>query len=106
MVGPVIREEQLARMEGLVDRARAAGARVLVGGKRGDVGGKGNWYEPTVVVDVDEDAEIAQTEVFGPVLAVVRYDGDDDEAIRVANNSRYGLSAYVHSRDEARACPR
>lgn len=103
MVGPVIREEQLARMEGLVDRAREAGARVLVGGKRGDVGGKGNWYEPTVVVDVDEDAEIAQTEVFGPVLTVLRYDGGDDEAVRVANNSRYGLSAYVHSGDEARA---
>ncbi len=103
LVGPIIRAEQLERIEGLVDRARADGARVLCGGKRGDRDGKGFWYEPTVVADVDENAEIAQTEVFGPVLTVIRYDGDDDEAVRVANNSRYGLSAYVQSRDEDRA---
>jgi aldehyde dehydrogenase (NAD+) len=76
---------------------------VLVGGKRGDRRGKGFWYEPTLVVDVAEDAEIAQTEVFGPVLSVIRYDGDDDEAVRVANNSRYGLSAYVQYSDAERA---
>jgi aldehyde dehydrogenase (NAD+) len=46
------------------------------------------------MADVDENAEIAQTEVFGPVLTVVKFDGDEDEAVRVANNSRYGLSAY------------
>ena len=92
------RAEQLDRIEGLVDRARADGARVLCGGKRGERNGKGFWYEPTVVADVDENAEIAQTKVFGPVLTVIRYDGDDDEAVRVANNSRYGLSAYVQSR--------
>lgn len=103
IVGPIIRAEQVDRMAGLVDRAREAGARVLVGGHRGDRGGKGFWYEPTLVVDVDENAEIAQTEVFGPVLTVVRYDGDDDEALRVANNSRYGLSGYVHSGDPERA---
>jgi aldehyde dehydrogenase (NAD+) len=102
VVGPIIRKEQVDRMEGLVDRARADGAKVLVGGKRGDRP-KGNWYEPTLVVDVDENAELAQTEVFGPVLAVVKYDGDDDEAVRVANNTRYGLSAYVQSSDEERA---
>jgi aldehyde dehydrogenase (NAD+) len=103
MVGPIIRAEQLQRIEGLVERAKAAGARVLCGGKRGDRGGKGFWYEPTVVADVDENSEIAQTEVFGPVLSVIRYEGNDDEAVRVANNSRYGLSAYVQSRDEERA---
>jgi aldehyde dehydrogenase (NAD+) len=104
-VGPVINGAQLARMEGLVDRARDAGARVLVGGRRGDspTGGKGFWYEPTLVADAEEDAEIAQTEVFGPVLTVVRYDGDDDEAVRVANNSRYGLSAYIQTPDADRA---
>ena len=102
-VGPIIRLEQLERIEGLVDRAREAGARILCGGKRGDRNGKGFWYEPTVVADVDENAEIAQNEVFGPVLSVIRYEGDDDEAVRVANNSRYGLSAYVQSRDEDRA---
>lgn len=106
VVGPIIRAEQVDRMAGLVDRAKGAGARVLCGGKRGDQGGKGGkgfWYEPTVVADVDENAEIAQTEVFGPVLTVIRYEGNDDEAVRVANNSRYGLSAYVSSRDEERA---
>lgn len=103
LVGPIIRPEQVERMAGLVDRAREAGARVLVGGERGNINGKGNWYQPTLVVDVDENAEIAQTEVFGPVLTVVRYDGDDDEAVRVANNSRYGLAAYVQSRDPQRA---
>ena len=105
VVGPVINAAQLARMEGLVDRAREAGARVLAGGRRGDspTGGKGFWYEPTVVADVGENTEIAQTEVFGPVLTVVRYDGGDDEAVRVANNSRYGLSSYIQTQDPERA---
>lgn len=103
LVGPIIRLEQLERIEGLVDRAVADGGRIVAGGKRGDRGGKGFWFEPTVVADVDENAEIAQTEVFGPVLTVIRYEGNDDEAVRVANNSKYGLSAYVQSRDEDRA---
>ena len=103
IVGPIIRRDQLDRMAGLVSRAKADGARILVGGERGDRGGKGFWYLPTVVADAHEDSEIAQTEVFGPVLTIVRYDGDDDEAIRVANNSRYGLSGYIQTRDEARA---
>jgi aldehyde dehydrogenase (NAD+) len=103
VVGPIIRLEQLERMEGLVNRAVEAGARLLCGGKRGDRGGKGFWYEPTVLADVDENSEIAQTEVFGPVLSVIRYEGDDDEAVRIANNSRYGLSGYVQSGDEERA---
>ncbi|MCW2517199.1 MAG: aldA [Mycobacterium sp.] len=103
VVGPIIRLEQLERIEGLVDRAAAAGARIVAGGKRGDCGGKGFWFEPTVVADVDENAEIAQDEVFGPVLTVIRYEGNDDEAVRVANNTRYGLSGYVQSKDEDRA---
>ncbi|WP_322759993.1 aldehyde dehydrogenase family protein [Frankia sp. Cr2] len=102
IVGPIINANQLDRIVGLVDRARSAGARVIVGGKRAEAE-KGFWYLPTVVADVDENAEIAQNEVFGPVLTVVRYDGDDDEAIRVANNSRYGLSAYVQTADPERA---
>ena len=103
VVGPIIRGEQLERIVGLVDRAKDAGARVLCGGERADRGGKGFWYQPTVLADVDENAEIAQSEVFGPVLSVIRYSGNDDEAVRVANNTRYGLSAYVQSRDEERA---
>jgi aldehyde dehydrogenase (NAD+) len=103
LVGPIIRLEQLERIEGLVQRAEKDGARILIGGKRADVNGKGFWFEPTVIVDVDENSELAQTEVFGPVLTVIKYDGDDDEAVRVANNSRYGLSGYVQSRDVKRA---
>ena len=103
VVGPIIRLEQLERIEGLVQRAEKDGARILVGGKRADVNGKGFWFEPTVIVDVDENSEIAQTEVFGPVLSVIKYEGDDDEAVRVANNTRYGLSGYVQSRDLKRA---
>ncbi|WP_433602490.1 aldehyde dehydrogenase family protein [Nocardia sp. CA-135953] len=102
-VGPIIRAEQVERIEGLVDRAVADGARLLAGGKRGDRFERGFWYEPTLLVDVDENSEIAQTEVFGPVLSVIRYEGDDNEAVRIANNSRYGLSAYVQSSDEERA---
>jgi aldehyde dehydrogenase (NAD+) len=103
VAGPIIRADQVDRIERLVDRAKAAGARVLVGGRRGNRNDKGFWYEPTLVTDVDENSELAQTEVFGPVLAVIRYDGDDDEAVRVANNSKYGLVGYIQSSDVERA---
>jgi aldehyde dehydrogenase (NAD+) len=102
VVGPIIRRGQLERMRGLVDRARADGARVVVGGQIDDRGA-GFWYPPTLVVDVDENSELAQTEVFGPVLAVLRYDGTDDEAVRIANNTPYGLSGYIQTRDLERA---
>jgi aldehyde dehydrogenase (NAD+) len=103
VAGPIIRASQVDRIEGFVERAKADGARVVVGGRRGNRGDKGFWYEPTLVTDVDENSELAQTEVFGPVLAVIRYDGDDDEAVRVANNSKYGLAAYIQSSDAERA---
>ena len=102
VVGPIIRADQVTRMDGLVKRAAEAGARVLVGGKPGDRDGKGFWYEPTLVADVDENSELAQTEVFGPVLSVLKYDGGDDEAVRIANNTKYGLSGYVQTRDVER----
>jgi aldehyde dehydrogenase (NAD+) len=85
-----------------VDRARDAGARVLAGGARGDRE-KGFWYLPTALADVDENSEIAQTEIFGPVLSIIRFEGSDDEAIRIANNSPYGLSSYVQTNDPERA---
>jgi len=101
-VGPIIRASQLDRVAGLVDRARDAGARVLAGGARGDRE-KGFWYLPTALADVDENSEIAQTEIFGPVLSIIRFEGSDDEAIRIANNSPYGLSSYVQTNDPERA---
>jgi aldehyde dehydrogenase (NAD+) len=103
MVGPIINARQVDRIAGLVDRAQQEGARVMVGGARGDRDGKGFWYLPTVLTDVNEDSELAQTEVFGPVLAVLKYRGDDNEAVRMANNSKYGLSGYVQTTDETRA---
>lgn len=102
LVGPIVRADQLDRIEAIVDRAREAGANIVVGGRRSEKG-SGFWYEPTLIVDVDENDEVAQTEIFGPVLCVIKCDGDDEEAIRIANNSKYGLSAYVQSRDLARA---
>lgn len=103
VVGPIIRAGQVDRIEGLVRRAIDGGARLIVGGKRGHRVGKGFWFEPTVLADVDEDSEIAQTEVFGPVLSVIRFDGGDDEAIRIANNTMYGLSGYIQTSDTDRA---
>jgi len=64
VVGPIIRREQLERMEGLVDRAREAGARVQAGGRRGDRGGRGFWYLPTVVADVDGFREYLQAKTI------------------------------------------
>ncbi len=102
VVGPIIRANQADRMDGLVTRARAAGARVLTGGRRASRD-KGFWYEPTLVVDVDPASELAQTEVFGPVLSIIRYDGTDNDAVRIANGTRYGLCGYIQTRDDERA---
>ncbi|MGC9542127.1 aldehyde dehydrogenase family protein [Streptomyces sp. UG1] len=98
-MGPLISEQQRDKVDGMVQRAVEAGARLVRGGKRIDPG----WfYEPTLLGYVDPDSEIAQEEVFGPVLAVIPYD-DEDDAVRIANHSKYGLSGAVHSADEERA---
>jgi acyl-CoA reductase-like NAD-dependent aldehyde dehydrogenase len=83
-----------------VEDARAKGARILTGGRRKD--GPGNWYEPTVVADADHSMKVMVDETFGPVLGVMKV-RDADEAVRMANDSRYGLSASVMSRDTKRA---
>lgn len=98
-MGPLINERQRDKVDGLVQRAVAAGATLVTGGKRLD---PGYFYAPTLLTDVDPDSEIAQEEIFGPVLVVIAFD-DDDDAVRIANNSIYGLAGAVFSRDEDRA---
>ncbi|KZS76730.1 aldehyde dehydrogenase [Mycobacterium kansasii] len=98
-LGPLINERQRDKVDGMVQRAIAAGATLVTGGKRLD---PGYFYAPTLLTNVDPDSEIAQEEVFGPVLVVIGFD-DDDHAVRIANNSIYGLAGAVFSRDQGRA---
>jgi acyl-CoA reductase-like NAD-dependent aldehyde dehydrogenase len=101
MMGPLISARQREKVAGYVDRAVADGARLVTGGHLPTQLPKGFFYEPTLVV-ADENSAIAQDELFGPVLVVLPHDGDDD-AVRVANNSIFGLSGSVLSSDRERA---
>jgi acyl-CoA reductase-like NAD-dependent aldehyde dehydrogenase len=98
-VGAMTHGPQVDIVERHVEDARAKGARVLVGGARG--GRAGNWFEPTVLADVDHDMAIMREETFGPTLPIMRV-ADADEAVRLANDSPYGLGASVFSGDAAR----
>jgi acyl-CoA reductase-like NAD-dependent aldehyde dehydrogenase len=98
-MGPLISERQRDKVDGLVRRAVAAGATLVTGGKKVD---PGYFYTPTLLTNVHPDSEIAQEEAFGPVLVIMPHDGDDD-AVRIANNSIYGLSGAVYGGDEQRA---
>jgi aldehyde dehydrogenase (NAD+) len=102
--GPLISAAQRDRVEGYLRLAREEGGSFAVGGGRpeGDGYASGFWIEPTVVVGLDNKARTAREEIFGPVLVVIAHDGDDD-AVRIANDSPYGLSGAVSSADEARA---
>jgi 1-pyrroline dehydrogenase len=99
-VGPVVSSEQRDRVAGMVDRAAAAGASIVAGGKARP--GAGFFYEPSVVIGVDQAAEIVQREVFGPVVTVQRAP-DEETALAWANGVDYGLAASVWTRDVGRA---
>ena len=101
-MGPLVTEVQRERVEGLIRTALDEGATLVTGGKRPEHLDKGWFIEPTLLVDVKPDDTIAQQEVFGPVLAVIAFD-DDDDAVAIANNSLYGLSGSVNSGDIERA---
>jgi aldehyde dehydrogenase (NAD+) len=102
LVGPVVTEAAMERILGVIERARSDGATLLCGGNR--LGGplaQGWFIAPTVFGDVDHDSDLARNEVFGPVLAVLRF-ADEEEVLAKANDSDLGLSAYVHTRDARR----
>jgi aldehyde dehydrogenase (NAD+) len=100
--GPVISARQRDRIQGYLDSAIAEGGKFACGGGSPADRDTGFFIEPTVIAGLDNNAKVAREEIFGPVLTVIAHDGDDD-AVRIANDSPYGLSGTVFSPDEARA---
>lgn len=102
MMGPVVSRKQMERVRSYIELGKEEGATLLAGGRLRPDKGKGWFVEPSCFVDVTNDMRIAQEEIFGPVLVVIPFD-DDDDAVRIANDSLYGLSGGVWSGDSARA---
>ncbi|MEW2176016.1 aldehyde dehydrogenase [Streptomyces sp. NPDC005406] len=102
-IGPMIRPDQQQRVRDYIELGIEEGARLVTGGPQVPEGlEKGNYVTPTVFADVENSMRIAQEEIFGPVLVVIAYD-DEDDAVRIANDSEYGLSGGVWSSDENHA---
>jgi succinate-semialdehyde dehydrogenase/glutarate-semialdehyde dehydrogenase len=102
-LGPLIDDSAVATVEQHVGDALSKGARLVIGGRRlteGDLA-RGSFYAPTVLDNVSADMLIAREETFGPVAALARFE-TEEEAIRLANDTVYGLAAYFHTRDYAR----
>jgi acyl-CoA reductase-like NAD-dependent aldehyde dehydrogenase len=99
-IGPVSRKEQLQVLQHQVEDAVSKGAKVLTGGKK--MNGRGYFFEPTVLIDVDHTMEIMREESFGPVIGIMKVQSDD-EAIHLMKDSEFGLTAAVYSADRNRA---
>jgi aldehyde dehydrogenase (NAD+) len=102
LMGPVVSRKQHQRVLGYIEKGKREGARLLTGGGVPKHLTRGFYVEPTLFADVDPGSTIAQEEIFGPVLSVIPFD-DDDDAVRIANDSIYGLSGAVTSASEERA---
>ncbi len=102
-IGPVVSKAQFDKIQGLIDIGMKEGAKLVAGGPGRPEGfNRGYFVRPTVFADVNNDMTIAQEEIFGPVLSMIPF-SDEDEAISIANDTAYGLTAYVQSGDQSRA---
>ncbi|MCF6101355.1 aldehyde dehydrogenase family protein [Mesorhizobium muleiense] len=102
LLGPLVSKKQYDGVQAAVEKARTEGAKVLTGGGRAPGFNKGYYFEPTVIVDAPLDGETWNEEIFGPVVCVRPF-STEEEAVRLANDSRFGLAAAVMSKDDARA---
>jgi aldehyde dehydrogenase (NAD+) len=101
-LGPLSSDKQRQRVRTYIEKGLSEGARLVTGGVDAEVPETGYFVAPTVLADVDPDSTVAQEEIFGPVIVIIPFE-DDDDAVRIANNSRYGLAGGVWSADPARA---
>ena len=98
--GPLIDDKAVAKVEEFVEDARAKGARIVAGGKRHALGG--SFFEPTVIADAKPEMRFMKEEIFGPVAPVFKFDSEE-EAVRLANDTEFGLAAYFYTGDLGRA---
>lgn len=101
-IGPMVSARQRDRVEGYIAKGKAEGAKLVLGGGRPSHLNRGWFVEPTIFSDVDPKTTIAQEEIFGPVIAIIPFDGED-EAVSIANGTQYGLHGAIFAGDEERA---